>query len=124
MNKGLKIVLYIIMVWLALLGILFIFFPSVAEKVLAAPLPDRGLSLLYGQVVLTLAYAAFLAGRGGEGSFLLSRIILVLTLGHVIVFGYQLAVGNAGFPQAGPPLIINLIFTILLFIFRRNPKKA
>jgi hypothetical protein len=124
MNKGLKIILYIIMAWLALLGILFIFFPSVAEKVMSATLPDRVLTILYGQVMLTLAYAAFLAARGGEAAQKLSRIILTLTLGHVIVFGYQLAVGMSGFLQAGPPLILNLIFTILLIVFRRNLKKS
>jgi cytochrome b561 len=123
MNKGLKIVLYVIMAWLTLLGILFIFIPSAAEMVLAAPLPDRVLAMLYGQVMLNFAYVAFMAARGGEGTEKLSRAILALTVGHVIVFGYQLVSGMSGFPQAGPPLVINLIFTILLIIFRRNIKK-
>ena len=46
--------------------------------------------MLYGQVALTFAYLAFLAARGGEGLRRLSRVILILTAGHVVIFGYQL----------------------------------
>jgi hypothetical protein len=115
MSKKLQILLYIIMVWLAVLGILFLFLPSVAEKVMSATLPDKVLTMLYGQVVLTFAYVAFLAARGGEGLAKLSRLILALTVGHVVIFG--------SFAQAGLPLIVNAIFTILLFIFRKDIKK-
>ena len=123
MNKGLKITLYVIMAWLGILGILFLFLPSVAEKVMSASLPDKVLNMLYGQVVLTFAYVAFLAARGGEGAAKLSRLVLALTVGHVIIFGYQLLAGMSGFASAGIPLIINLIFTILLILFRRDIKK-
>jgi hypothetical protein len=123
MSKKLQILLYIIMVWLAVLGILFLFLPSVAEKVMSATLPDKVLTMLYGQVVLTFAYVAFLAARGGEGLAKLSRLILALTVGHVVIFGYQLVTGMSSFAQAGLPLIVNAIFTILLFIFRKDIKK-
>lgn len=123
MRKNLQITLYVIMVWLGLLGILFLFVPSVAEKVMSASLPDRVLTMLYGQLLLTFAYVAFLAARGGDGLAKLSLIILILAAGHVIIFGYQLITGMSGFASAGPPLIINLIFTVLLFIFRRDNKK-
>ena len=120
MSTRLRITLYVIMVWLGVLGLLFLFLPSVAEKVMSAALPDRVLTMLYGQVMLTLAYLAFLAAQGGEGLTRLSRVILILTAGHVLIFGYQLATGMSTFAQAGPPLIINLIFTVLLFIFRKD----
>jgi hypothetical protein len=82
-------------------------------------IPDRNLAMLYGQVVLTMAYVAFLAARGGDSAAKLSRIVLVLVIGHVVIFGYQLVTGMATFAQNGPPLIVNAIFTVLLFIFRR-----
>jgi hypothetical protein len=41
-------------------------------------------------------------------------------VGHVVIFGYQLGTGMLYFAQAGPPLIINAIFTVLLFIFRKD----
>ena len=123
MGKKLQVTLYIVMVWLAVIGILFLFVPSVAEKVMSSSLPDKVLNMLYGQVVLTFAYVAFLAARGGEGLAKLSRVILILTAGHVVVFGYQLATGISSFAQAGPPLILNLLFTILLIIFRRDINK-
>jgi hypothetical protein len=37
-----------------------------------------------------------------------------------VVFGYQLATGMLNFAQAGPPLIINAVFTVLLFLFRKD----
>lgn len=117
MNKKLQVTLYVVAAYLAILGILFLFAPSVAETVMSTSLPDAALNMLYGQIVLTFAYAAFLAARSGERT--LSRVVLALTAGHVVVFGYQLVSGMLGFPQAGPPLIANLIFTVLLFLFRR-----
>jgi len=123
MNKGLQITLYVIAAWLLVLGLLFLLTPSIAEKVMSTALPDKALNMLYGQVVLTFAYIAFLAARGGEALAKLSRVVLALTVGHVLVFGYQLITGMAGFAQAGLPLIINLIFTVLLLIFRRDLKR-
>lgn len=123
MSKRLQITLYVIMVWLAFIGVLFLFFPSVAEKVMSTSLPDKVLNMLYGQVVLTFAYVAFLAARGGDGLAKLSRLVLTLCVGHVVVFGYQLAVGLSSFAQAGIPLIINAIFTVLLFVFRQDIQK-
>lgn len=120
MSKRLQITLYVIMAYLTVFGILFLFLPSVAEKVLSNKLPDKALNTLYGQLTLTFAYVAFLAARGGEGTSKLSRIILALTTGHVLVFGYQLLTGVLNFAQAGPPLIINAIFTVLLFLFRKD----
>jgi hypothetical protein len=122
LNKRLNVTLYVVMVWLGILGILFLFVPGVAEKVMSAPLPDKVLTMLYGQVMLTFAYVAFLAARGGEGLIRLSRVILILAAGHVVIFGYQLTAGMSTFIQAGPPLIINLLFTILLFFFRKDIK--
>lgn len=120
MNKKLPITLYVIAAYLTVFGILFLLLPSVAEKVLSTSLPDKALNMLYGQLTLTFAYVAFLAARGGDGLGKLSRIILALTAGHVVIFGYQLGMGMLNFAQAGPPLIINAIFTVLLFLFRKD----
>lgn len=123
MSKRLRIVLYVVAVWMAVTGVLFLLLPKVAEMMFGAPLPDRALNMLYGQVVLTFAFTAFLAGRGGEGLSKLSLVILVLTVGHVFVFGFQLLTGVSGFMSAGIPLIVNAIFSILLFLFRKDIKK-
>ncbi len=120
MSTRLRIILSLITLYLAVLGILFLFLPSIAQKVVSSPLPDKGLNMLYGQLVLTFAYTAFLAARGGHGLTKLSRLVLVLTLGHVVIFAYQLATGLMTFAQVGPPLIVNAVFTILLFLFRRD----
>lgn len=120
MNKGLQITLYVVCIYLLVFGLLFLLAPGVAAKVMSTTLPDAALNMLYGQMMLTFSYVAFLAARGGEGLARLSRVILVLTIGHVLVFGYQLATGMLNFAQAGPPLIVNAIFTVLLFLFRRD----
>ena len=122
MSKRLQITLYVIAAYLTVFGILFLILPSVAEKIMSTSLPDAALNMLYGQLTLTFAYAAFLATRGGDGAGKMSRVILALTTGHVVVFGYQLMTGVLNFAQAGPPLIINAIFTVLLFLFRKDIK--
>ncbi len=123
MKQSLRITLYVIAAWLLILGALFLFAPTIAEQMMSTTLPDKALNMLYGQVMLTFAYVAFLAARGGDALVKLSRVVLVLTTGHVVVFGYQLATGMSSFAQAGPPLIINAIFTVLLFLFRRDLAK-
>ena len=122
MSKRLQITLYVIAAYLTVFGILFLFLPSVAEKVMSTSLPDAALNMLYGQLTLTFAYVAFLAARGEDGAGKMSRVILALTTGHVVVFGYQLMTGGLNFAQAGPPLVINAIFTVLLFPFRKDIK--
>lgn len=120
MSKKLQITLYVVAAYLTVFGTLFLFLPSVAEKVLSTTLPDAALNMLYGQLTLTFAFIAFLAAAGGDGLRKLSLIILVLTAGHVVIFGYQLGTSILNFAQAGPPLIINAIFTVLLFLFRKD----
>lgn len=120
MNKKLQITLYVIAVYLTIFGVLFLFAPRVAEMVLSAKLPDAALTMLYGQLTLTFAFLAFLAARGGDGLSKLSLVLLVLTAGHIVIFGLQLATGVSTIAQVGPPLIINAIFTVLLFLFRKE----
>jgi hypothetical protein len=115
----LQITLYIIAAYLAVFGILFLFAPSVAEQITQTT-HDATLNLLYGQYTLTFAYVAFLAARENEAASKLSLTILIVTTGHVVVFGYLLMAGMQGFPQAGPPLIVNFILTVLLVLFRKE----
>jgi hypothetical protein len=120
MKQGLKITLYVITIYLLVFGVLFLFAPSAAEQVMSTSLPDKALNMLYGQMMLTFSYVGFMAARGGSGLGKLSRAILALTVGHVLVFGYQLLAGVNGFAQVGPPLIVNAVFTVLLLIFRKD----
>ncbi len=64
-------------------------------------LPDTALNILYGQLTLTFAYTAFLAVRESEATSKLSRVILVVTAGHVVVFGYILLTGKQGLRRSG-----------------------
>jgi CHASE2 domain-containing sensor protein len=83
-------------------------------------LPDAKLNLLYGQKTLTFAFVAFIAARENKAGSKLSLTILIVTAGHVVVFGYLLMTGMQNFPQIGPPLIVNFILTVLLFLFRKQ----
>ena len=120
MTRKLQITLYVIAAYLALFGILFLFGPGVFEQITHTQLLDAKLTLLYGQYTLTFAYVAFLAAREKEAASKLSLTILIVTAGNVAVFGYLLFTGREGFPQVGPPLIVNFILTVLLFLFRRE----
>jgi hypothetical protein len=120
MTRKLQITLYFIAAYLAFFGILFVFGPGVAEQITSTTLPDATLNLLYGQYTLTFACVAFMAARENEAASKLSLTILIVTAGHVVVFGYLLMTGMQGFPQAGPPLIVNLVLTVLLFLFRKE----
>jgi hypothetical protein len=59
-----------------------------------------------------------MAAREKEAASKLSLTILVVTAGNAVVFGYLLLTEEP-FSQVGPPLIVNSVLTVLLFLFRR-----
>ncbi|MFM2207351.1 MAG: hypothetical protein RL213_1326 [Bacteroidota bacterium] len=118
MNNKLKILLYAITLYLTVLGVMFLFAPSTLAVVLkAGELPDKVLNILYGQVLLTFAYVGYMAASGGDSR--LSRAVVALTAGHVLVFSFMIGQGLQTFEQAGPPLILNAVFTSLLLLWRK-----
>jgi hypothetical protein len=123
MTRRLQITLYVIAAYLGFFGILFLFAPGVAEQITQTT-HDATLNLLYGQYTLTFAFVALMAAREKEAASKLSLTILILTAGHVLIFGYLLISGIQGFTQAGPPLIVNFILTILLLLFRKRNEVA
>src|SRR5580698_1834225 len=118
MTKKLQITLYVVAVYLAIFGILFVFAPRAFEQITQSKLLDPRLTLLYGQYTITFAVVAFMAAREKEAATKLSLAILILTGGNVLMFGYFLVSGMERFSQAGPPVVVNLILTVLLFLFR------
>ncbi|MFM7725285.1 MAG: hypothetical protein ACKO7B_01160, partial [Flavobacteriales bacterium] len=112
MDKKLKVLLYVITAYLTVLGMMFLFAPSeFAAMMKVAEMPDKVLNILYGQLLLTFAYVGYMAATSGEQR--LSRAILALTLGHVVVFGYLLGSAMQTLEQVGPPLVINSVFSFL-----------
>jgi cell shape-determining protein MreD len=111
--------LYCISAYLALFGVMFLFAPSVAERITHTT-HDATLNVLYGQYTMTFALVAFMAARKREPTSELSLVVLVLTAGHVMVFSYLLINGIQDFSQAGVPLIVNSILAVLLFLFRKS----
>ena len=118
MTKKLQITLYLISAYLAFFGILFVFAPSAFEQITRSTLHDAELTLLYGQYTLTFAYVAFRTAIGKGATSEQSLTILIVTAGNAVVFAYLLVAGREGFSQAGPPLVVNFVFTVLLFVFR------
>jgi hypothetical protein len=120
MTRKLQTTLYVIAAYLAFFGILFVFAPGVFDQITRSTLPDAKLTLLYGQSTLTFSYVAFMAAREKEAASKLSLTILIVTAGNVVVFGYLLMTGREGFSQVDPPLIVNSVLTVLLFLFRKE----
>src|SRR5262245_53278296 len=120
MTRRLRITLYVIAAYLAVFGILFMFAPGVFERLTQSTLPDAKLTLLYGLYTLIFAFVAFMAAREKEAAGKLSLTILIVTGGNAVVFGYLLVTGREAFAQVGPPLIVNSVLTVLLFLFRRQ----
>jgi hypothetical protein len=119
MTRKLQITLDVIAAYLAFFGILFLFAPGVFEQITQSTLPDAKLTLLYGQYTLTFAFVAFMAAREKEAASKLSLTILIVTAGNAVIFGYLLMTGMESFPEVGPPLIVNSVLAVLLFLFRK-----
>jgi hypothetical protein len=102
MTTKLQMTLYIIAAYLAFFGVVFLFAPGVAEQITQIT-HDARLNLLCGQYTLTFAGVALMAAREKEAASKVSLTILILTAGHVAIFGYLLMTGRQGFPEASPP---------------------
>jgi hypothetical protein len=120
MSRRLQITLYVSAAYLASFGILFVFAPSLFEQMTQTTLPDAKLTLLYGQYTLTFAYVAFMAAKGKDATSTLSFTILIVMAGNAVVFAYLLVTGRESLLQAGPPLIVNLVLTLVLLLFRKQ----
>jgi hypothetical protein len=81
MTRKLQTTLYVTAIYLGVFGVVFVFAPSVFERITQSTLPDAKLTLLYGQHTLTFAFVAFMAAREREGASKLSLTILILTAG-------------------------------------------
>lgn len=115
--KGLRIVFLAQAVYLTLLGLMFVFAPSVAEAIFQTELSDPIITPLFGQVLLTLAIACYLISRDVEKNIKLVLALIFENAGHIVVFAYVLAAGVAGFVTVGPPMIISAIFLVLFIVY-------
>ena len=118
--KGLRIVLFVLAVYIMILGLMFLFAPAAAETAFKMSLTDPALTLDYGQVLLVVALMAFLVASDMEKHIKLVWAFIFGQIGHILVFGTQLGTGIATFTQVGPPLIVAIIFLVLLVVFYRK----
>lgn len=120
MDTRLRTTMYAITIYLTVLGVMFLFLPGIVESIMGISLPDAGLTMLYGQLVLTLAYLGYYVARNVESMRKLYAVFVFLFVGHLLVWLYQLFTGISTFAQVGPPLVISVIFTVLLFMYGRE----
>jgi hypothetical protein len=118
--KGLRTVFLAQAIYLTLLGLMFVFAPSVAEAIFQTELPDPIITPLFGQVLLTLAIACYLISMDVEKHIKLVLALIFENAGHIVVFAYVLAAGVAGFATVGPPMIISTIFLVLFVVYYRK----
>jgi hypothetical protein len=116
--KALRNTLLALAVYMTVVGALFLFAPGIAEKAFSTSLPDRALTPLYGELMIVIALMAYLVSTDVSAYKKLVIAFIVSEIGHVLIFGYQLMSGISTFAQVGPPMIIAIIFTVLLFVFR------
>jgi hypothetical protein len=118
--KALRNTLLALAVYMTVVGALFLFAPRVAETAFQTSLPDAALTPLYGQLMLVIALMAYLVSTDVAAYRKLVWAFVFAEAGHVLIFGWQLVSGIAGFAQVGPPMIIAAIFLVLLLVFNRK----
>ena len=118
--KALRNTLLALAVYMTVVGALFLFAPRVAETAFQTSLPDAALTPLYGQLMLVIALMAYLVSTDVASHRKLVWAFFFAEAGHVLIFGWQLMSGIAGFAQVGPPMIIAAIFLALLVVFNRK----
>lgn len=118
--KALKIMMYVVVAYLTLIGALYLFFPGIAENAFGVTLSDRGTAMLHGFGNLVMAYLIYLTASNLETYRKLVAVFQFLAAGEALIFAYQWLSGMYTFAQVGPPMVIWAVFTILLFVFGRK----
>lgn len=118
--KALKIVLYVVTVYLTVIGSLYLFFPDTAENAFGIALTDRGTAMLHGFGNLVMAFLVYLTVSNLDAYRKLVTVFQVFAAGEALIFAFQVFSGMYTFAQVGPPMIIWTIFAILLFVFGRK----
>ena len=112
--------MYVITVYLTIIGALYLFFPGIAETAFKITLSDRSTAMLHGFGNLVMAFLIYSTAANLEIYGKLVRVYQVFALGETMIFIYQLISGMYTFAEVGPPTIIWAVFTVLLFVFGRN----
>ena len=118
--KALKIMMYVVAIYLTLIGALYLFFPSIAENAFGITLSDRGTAMLHGFGNLVMVYLIHLTASNLDAYRKLVTAFQIFALGEALIFAYQLFSGMYTFAQVGPPMIIWAVFTVLLFALGRK----
>ena len=118
--KSLKITMYVITVYLTIIGALYLFFPGIAETAFKITLSDRSTAMLHGFGNLIMAYLIYTIAANLDSYRRLVPAFQAFAAGETLIFVYQLASGMHTFAEVGPPTIIWAVFTVLLFVFGRN----
>lgn len=121
--KGLRIVYWVQTVYLTMLGLMFVFLPSVAETVFQTELLDPILTPLFGQVLITLAIACLIILTNLENYASLTWALVFENAGHIVVFAYVLISGIAGFVTVGPPMFMSAILMVLFWVYYQKSTK-
>jgi len=117
--KALRIMMYVLVTYLTIIGSLYLFFPDTAEHAFSITLSDRSTAMLHGFGNLVMAFLIHLTAFNLETYRKLVTVFQVFAAGEAVIFAFQLLSGMYTFAQVGPPMIIWTIFTILLFVFGR-----
>lgn len=118
--NALKIMLYVVAVYLTLIGSLYLFFPGVAENAFGISLSDRSTAMLHGFGNLVMAFMMYMTASNLETYRKLVTVFQVFAAGEALIFAYQWLSGMYAFAQVGPPMIIWAVFSGLLFVFGRR----
>jgi len=118
--KAVKTMMYVVAIYLTLIGVLYLFFPGTAENAFGITLSDRGTAMLHGFGNLVMVYLIHLTASNLETYRKLVTVFQIFAAGEALIFAYQLFSGMYTFAQVGPPMIIWSVFTVLLFAFGRK----
>ena len=118
--KSLKVTMYVIVAYLAIIGALYLFFPGIAETAFKITLSDRGTAMLHGFGNLIMAFLIYTTASDLDKYSKLVRVYQAFALGETLIFVYQLISGMYTFAEVGPPTIIWAVFTVFLFVFGRK----
>jgi hypothetical protein len=118
--KALKIILYVVVAYLTVIGSLYLFFPNTAENAFGITLSDRSTAMLHGFGNLVMAFLIHSTASNLETYRKLVAVFQVFAAGEALIFAFQWLSDMYTFAQVGPPMIIWTICTVLLFVFSRK----
>ncbi len=120
MAKALKVTMIVYAVIVILLGLTFIFVPSIVAAIFGLedlPSSTAALGVVVGASLISACIFFIIAARDPIKNILWVKYAIVFAIFHIAADLYSAILGYEAFVEAAPGIILHVVFAVLFLVF-------